>query len=158
MSATATVKAKAFRTDYTTSAETSGTYTIVAVTPLISRASGTYAPGTLVTISDTDPAVTIRVTFNGLDPTAADGSVPSGTTLLVGSFALKARAFKTGSSNSAVASANFTLTEPFGSGALSAGGTHTLLATPEGLVYGWGLASSGQLGTAGTPTERRPLL
>ena len=156
VSATATVKAKAFRTDYTTSAETSGTYTIVAVTPLISRASGTYAPGTLVTISDTDPAVTIRVTFNGLDPTAADGSVPSGTTLLVGSFALKARAFKTGSSNSAVASANFTLTEPFGSGVLSAGGTHTLLATPEGLVYGWGLASSGQLGYGGNTNKTTP--
>src|SRR5437773_2506385 len=109
LNATTTLKAKAFRTDYATSAEASGTYTIVAAPPVISLASGTYAPGTSFTITDSDPAVTIRVTFNGVDPTGSDGIVPSGTTLLVGSFPVKARAFRTGASSSAVASATFAL-------------------------------------------------
>ena len=153
---TTTIRAKAFRTDYTASAETTGTYTVVATAPSISRASGTYAPGTPVTITDSDPTVTIRVTFNGADPTSTDGSVPSGTTLLVGGFTLKARAFKTGTNNSAVVSATYTLTEPFGPGALAAGGSHTLVTTPDGLLYAWGESSSGQLGYGGTSQKRVP--
>ncbi|PYR76158.1 MAG: hypothetical protein DMF87_18790 [Acidobacteria bacterium] len=156
LNATTTVKAKAFRTDYTTSAETSATYTIVAAAPVISVASGTYAPGTTFTITDSDPAVTIRVTFNGVDPTTSDGAVPSGTRLLVGGFAVKARAFKTGASNSTVASATFVLTQPFGAGSVSAGATHTLLATPAGVVYAWGLGTAGQLGNGGNSNKAMP--
>jgi alpha-tubulin suppressor-like RCC1 family protein len=158
LTSTTTIKAKAFRADYTTSVETFGTYTIVAVPPVFSRASGTYPPGTSVTITDSDPGTTIRITLNGLDPTNSDTAVQSGTTLLVGSFTLKARAFKTGSSNSTVASAAFELTEPLGSGMVSAGGTHTLLATPGGLLYVWGLGTSGQLGLGSTASKSTPTI
>jgi alpha-tubulin suppressor-like RCC1 family protein len=153
---TTTVRTKAFRTDYTTSAESSATYTIVATPPSISLPGGTYAPGTLVTIADSDPTVTIRVSFTGADPTVTDGSIPSGATLLVGGFTLKARAFKAGTNSSAVASASYALTEPFGPGALAAGWSHTLAATPDGLLYAWGDGSSGQLGYGGTAGKRVP--
>jgi alpha-tubulin suppressor-like RCC1 family protein len=153
---TTTVRTRAFRVDYTTSPESSATYTVVATAPSISQPSGSYVPGTSVAITDPDPTVTIRVTLTGADPTTADGSIPSGTTLLVGGFTLKARAFKTGTNTSAVVAATYALTESLGPGALATGWLHTLAATPDGLLYAWGEGASGQLGNGGTALKRVP--
>jgi alpha-tubulin suppressor-like RCC1 family protein len=154
VSATSTVKAKAFHPDYTTSAEASATYTMTASTPVLSVASGSYAAGTVVTISSPDSSATIRITTSGLDPTASDPTVASGTAILIGAFTLKAKAFKSGAQDSGVASATYTLTSSYGIGAVAAGASHTLVATPDGVVYAWGANSNGQLGDGTTTSPR----
>lgn len=155
---TTTLKAKAFHPDYAPSETLTQVYTVRTRTPTLSRAGGSYAPGARVIISNVDPAATIRITLTGVDPTATDPTVPSGTSLLVGGFALKARAFKAGNADSAVATAVYVLTEPFGPGAVAAGGSHTVLSTPQGLLYGWGLGSSGQIGDGTTMMRTMPTL
>src|SRR5206468_10555903 len=50
------------------------------------------------------------------------------------------------------------LTGPLGGGSVSAGSSYTTLATPDGLVYGWGLNSSGQLGDGTTTGRTTPKL
>lgn len=149
-----TVKAKAYHPDRLPSATLMATYTVIDnPAPVLSRPSGTYAPGETVTITSADPSATIRITLNGSDPTPNDPTVPSGTSLLIGAFTLKARGFKAGSADSAVAQAVYTLTEPMGPGAVAAGDSHTVVATPGGLLYVWGSNGSGRLGD-GTTTER----
>lgn len=89
--ATTTLKAKAFHPDYATSPTLTQLYTVTTATPILSQASGQYAPGTLVTITNPDPAAVIRVTLNGETPTTSDAAVVSGTTMVVGNFTLRAR-------------------------------------------------------------------
>ncbi len=156
--ATATVKAKAFHPDYATSGETAQAYTISVPAPVLSLASGPYDPGTHVTITSPDPAATLRISLDGSDPTATDPTLASGATLLVGTFTLKVRAFKAGCSDSAVAAATYLLTGPLGAGAVAAGGSHTALATPDGLLYAWGQNSSGQVGDSTTTGRSTPVL
>ena len=156
--ATATVKAKAFHPDYATSGETAQAYTISVPAPVLSLASGPYNPGTHVTITSPDPAATLRISLDGSDPTATDPTLASGATLLVGTFTLKVRAFKAGCSDSAVAAATYLLTGPLGAGAVAAGGSHTALATPDGLLYAWGQNSSGQVGDSTTTGRSTPVL
>lgn len=152
--ATTTVKAKAFHPDFTTSATATQVYTITTAPPVFSLPSGQHAPGASVSISHPDPGAVIRITLNGADPVAADPSVPSGTSLAVGVFTLKARAFKTGALDSVVTSASYSLTAPLGDGSVAGSGGHTLLCTPDGRVFAWGSNSYGQLGD-GTTTQRR---
>jgi alpha-tubulin suppressor-like RCC1 family protein len=156
--ATTTVKAKAFHPDYATSAEAGSVYTIVVPAPTVSVGSGAYAPGTLVTLTSPDPGATLRITLTGADPIASDPSVPSGTTLAVGGFTLKVRAFKTGCSDSGVVAATYSLTAPLGAGVVAAGGSHSVVATPEGLLYAWGQNTSGQVGIGTTTNRTTPAL
>jgi alpha-tubulin suppressor-like RCC1 family protein len=153
---TSTLKAKVFHPDYATSPEASAAYTIKVPAPTLSLEPGTYQPGAQVTIASPDTDATLRVTFSGADPTAADGSVPIGTTLLVGGFTLKVRATRTGCVDSDVTTATYSLTEPLGAGALTAGAEHTVLATPQGLVYAWGHNHVGQIGDGSTTTRTAP--
>lgn len=155
---TTTLKAKAFHPDYTTSATTTQLYTITALAPVLSRPSGTYDPGDTFTITSPDPAATLRITLNGATPSSTDRVVVSGTIMAVGRFTIRARAFKTGALDSAVAEATYDLTADIGPGVISAGSSHTVLATPDGLVYAWGLNSSNQLGDGATTTRTQPEL
>lgn len=153
LATTTTVKAKAFHPDYTMSPEASTVFTVQVSAPTFSLASGTYAPGTAVIVNG-DPATTIRVSLDGTDPTTSYPSVAAGTTMLVGSFTLKARAFKTGAIESAVTSETYSLTSALGPGAVSVSSwltPHALLATPFGRVLAWGRNLAGELGdgTAG---------
>lgn len=143
---TTTVTAMALHPDYTTSAEASSVYTITASPPTLSAPSGTYAPGSVVTISSPDSAATLRMTLDGTDPTGSSAVVPSGTSMLLGAFTLKVRAFRAGTLDSAVASRSYLLTAPLGPGALSGGGAHTVLVSTDGRVFAWGANANGQLG------------
>jgi alpha-tubulin suppressor-like RCC1 family protein len=153
---TATLKAKVFHDNYTTSAEASAAYTIKVPAPTLSLAPGTYAPGAQVTIVSPDATATLRVTFSGTDPASTDGVVASGTTLFVGGFTLKVRATRDGCVDSDVTTATYALTEPLSGGALAAGADHTVLATPQGLLYAWGRNTYGQIGDSSTTTRTSP--
>lgn len=155
---TTTLKAKAFHPTNAASATRIETYTIQLAAPTLSRVSGEYPPGELVTITHADPAVTLRITLNGNDPTASDAPVSPGTSLLVGAFTLRARAFKSGATDSAVASATYTLSQPFGPGALALGSLHTVVSSPDGLLYAWGQNIFGQLGDGTTTNRTTPML
>lgn len=151
---TGTVKAAVFHSDYATSATATSVLTIAAATPTFSLGAGTYAPGTTFTVSGGNAADVIRVTTDGTTPTSTSQTVSSGTTFVVGNYTLKARAFRTGTTDSAVRDVTYALTGPLGPGAVSVGATHSLLATPDGRVYAWGSNAQGQLGMSTTITPR----
>jgi alpha-tubulin suppressor-like RCC1 family protein len=153
---TATLKAKVFHDNYATSSEASAAYTIKVPAPTLSLAPGTYAPGAQVTIVSPDATATLHVTFTGADPASTDGVVASGTTLFVGGFTLKVRATRAGCVDSDVTTGAYVLTEPLSGGALAAGAEHTVLATPQGLLYAWGRNTYGQVGDSSTTTRTAP--
>ena len=158
VSDTATVKAKTFHPDYLTSAETSRVYTIRATTPTLSVATGAYAPGSVVTIATPESGATLRLTLDGTDPTATSPIVVSGTSMLIGNFTLKVRAFRTTAIDSNVASGAYSLTTALGPGAASAGADHTVMATPDGRVYAFGENGNGQLGEGSFTDRTTPVL
>lgn len=156
VSATTTLKAKAFQLDHTPSSTTTATYTIQAAPPILTLATGEYAPGDSVSIIGTDGSATIRITLTGLDPTSADPVAASGASLFIGNFTLKARAFKAGCLDSSVVSATYSLSQQLSPGSISGGGSHSLIATPDGRVYGFGSNTSSQLGDGTTILRTTP--
>jgi alpha-tubulin suppressor-like RCC1 family protein len=147
---TTTIRARAYHPDYTSSAETTRTYTLAAGTPVFSPTAGTYPAGQLITVTAPSVGSTIHYTLNGLDPTTSDPVIASGATLVAGHYTLKARAWKTGADPSAVASATYAITGTVATGRVVAGGDHTLAVRPDGLVWAWGMNSSGQAGQGTT--------
>jgi alpha-tubulin suppressor-like RCC1 family protein len=153
---TGTLRARAFHPDYTASATAAQAFTLIAATPTFSLPAGEYAPGTAVTVSG-DAGATLRWTLDGTDPMASSPVLPA-TPILLGPYTIKVRAFRSTASDSAVASATYTLTAPLGPGAVSVGDDHVLLATPEGLLYGWGRNNNAQVGDGSAATRSTPVL
>ena len=77
-------------------------------TPTFSLAGGTYTSAQSVTISTTTTGATIRYTTNGTDPTSSS-TVASGAITISATTTLKARAFRLGHPDSAVATATYTI-------------------------------------------------
>ena len=152
----ATVRAKAFKTDYLPSPTAAVTYSVIVPTPTLSLSSGTFAPGTTVTINHPDQSAVIRITLDGTTPTISHPAVAAGTSLLVGNFTLKARAFKESAVDSSTESAMYVLTKALSGGALALGTSHGVAATPDGLLYGWGGNDAGQVGDGTTSTRNVP--
>lgn len=121
-------RARAFHPDYTTSATSSQSFTLTGSTPTFSLPSGTYAPGTAITVS-ADAGSTVRWTLDGSDPTSTSPVLPADP-ILLGPYTIKVRAFRSTAGDSAVASATYALTDPLGGGSVSVGDAHVLLATP----------------------------
>lgn len=118
LTATTTVKAKAFKSGVSPSATVTAEYVQEPVaTPVIGPpAGGLFSDAATVTIACVTPGVTIRYTLNGSDPTTASPiySVPFE---LVTTTTVKARAFKAGYGPSATAVASFATVEtPPGAG------------------------------------------
>ena len=89
--------------------KTSGSGGGTLATPTFSPAAGTYASAQSVTISDSTPSATIYYTTNGTVPTTSS-TVYSGPITVSSSETIEAIATATGYSQSAVASAAYTIT------------------------------------------------
>jgi hypothetical protein len=107
--ASGTIKAIAAAPGYTSSAVASATYSDPAVaTPAISPLAGAYGPPLILSISDTTPGATIYYTTDGTTPTIS--STPYTAAFQLNSSAtVQAIAVASGYSNSAVASAAYTV-------------------------------------------------
>jgi hypothetical protein len=114
VSSTETIEAIAAATGYSNSPVGSAAYTInlpAAATPTFSVTPGTYASPQSVMISDTTSGATIYYTTNGKAPTTSS-PVASGAISVGSTETIEAIAAATGYSNSAVASAAYTITMP----------------------------------------------
>jgi hypothetical protein len=109
LTGTAVVKAIACKTGMTDSAVNSATFMLKVATPVITPNGGTYAGSVPVSLNTTTTGVTIRYTMNGSTPTASFGTVYTGTFTLSSNATVKAIAYRSGMTNSSVASASFTI-------------------------------------------------
>jgi predicted RecA/RadA family phage recombinase len=113
LTSSATVKAIASANGLTNSSIASATYTIQAATPSISPNPGTYGSPLTVTLKDSTPGATITYTTDGSTPIpgAHGTAVSSGATFTLTSTAtVEAIASANGLTNSAIASATYTIT------------------------------------------------
>jgi len=90
------------------SATTLGSTTVA--TPSFSPVAGAYSSAQSVTITSTTSSSTIRYTTDGSTPTSTTGTVYSSPITVAATTTLKAIAYKSGLTDSAVASAAYTIT------------------------------------------------
>jgi hypothetical protein len=114
VSSTETLEAIAVASGDTNSGVASTVYTILSSLPLVatptfSPAAGAYTSGQLVTLSDAISVATIYYTTDGTTPTTSSSRYTSPITVS-STETLEAIAVATGDSNSAVASAAYTIT------------------------------------------------
>lgn len=95
-------------------------------TPTFDPEAGTYGGAQSVTIGCTTVGATIRYTTDGSEPSQTNGTVYSGAVNVAANLTLKAIAYKTGMNDSAIASAQYTI---------SLGTVATPLITPPGNSY-----------------------
>jgi hypothetical protein len=91
-------------------------------TPTFSPDGGTYSGAQSVTISTPSAGASIRYTTDGSTPSATVGTVYSGPIAISSTTTLKAIAYRTGWTSSAVASADYTISAPGGTTITSANG------------------------------------
>ena len=110
---TTTLKAKAFKSGWNPSTTTSANYTIIqsVATPVFSPEGGTYYPSVNVSISCSTPVATIRYTTNGSNPTSSS-PVYSSPISITSTTTLKAKAFKSGWNESAIANSTYSIEMP----------------------------------------------
>jgi alpha-tubulin suppressor-like RCC1 family protein len=111
VSDTRTIKARAFKTGWTDSNATPASYWIssgTVATPTISPAGGTFDHMLLVTLACTTTGATVRYTVDGTTPTIASPLYVY-PFLVSQTTTVKAKAFKAGATESAVASSAYSL-------------------------------------------------
>lgn len=111
LSTSATIKARAYKPDYTASQIVAQVYEFVVAAPVFNPIGGDYTSPQNVTISCPTPGAEIKYTLDGSEPNNA--STPYTQPVYVSTNkTLKAKAFKTGctSSNTSTASYSFNLT------------------------------------------------
>ena len=114
VAATETIEAIATATGYTSSAVATSAYTIVAptvATPIFSPAAGTFSSSQTVTITDGTAKSTIYYTTNGTMPTTSSTKY-TGAITVSATTTLEAMATAAGYTNSAVATATYTIVPP----------------------------------------------
>jgi len=143
VSVTETIQAIAVANGYTNSAVATATYTInipVAATPTFSPSGGTFTAAQSITISDTTAGAMIYYSTNGTTPTTPY----TGPIMVSNSENITAIAVASGYTNSAVASATYTINIPVAATPtfFPSGGTYTSAqsvtisdATPGAAIY-----------------------
>jgi hypothetical protein len=132
VNATETVEAIAVEAGYTSSAAATAAYTIAAAlpAPVFSPAAGTYTGPQSVTITDATAGTNIYYTTDGSTPTTSStmymGAIWQSTTQT-----LKAIAVKTGSTNSAVTTAAYTIAPVLPTPTFSLAGGSAAYPTPQ---------------------------
>jgi hypothetical protein len=124
---TTTLNAMAAASGMTNSAVASATYTIQqrVATPTFSPGGGTYTGSVTVTVSDATSGATIYYTTDGSTPTTSS-AVYTGALTFTRTTTLNAMAAASGMTNSAVASAIYTVQQPVATPTFSpGGGTYT---------------------------------
>jgi len=114
LTSSATVKARAFKSGMSNSATASASFTVTVgkvAKPTISPNGGTFTGSVTVTLSTTTSGATIRYTTDGSSPSSSSSLYQAPLTL-TSTATVKAKAFKSGLSNSNVASASFTIEPP----------------------------------------------
>lgn len=112
ITATATNGTTATNDDKTATCAVTVTSAGTCATPTFSVAAGTYTAAKSVTISCATSGATIRYTTNGTTPTATSGTVYSSAITVSSTQTIKAIAYKACYTNSAVASAAYTINLP----------------------------------------------
>jgi Chitobiase/beta-hexosaminidase C-terminal domain/FG-GAP-like repeat len=165
ITANTTVNAIATASGYTQSAVASAAYTLQspAATPIISPASGTsFASSLSVSIADPTPGATVYYTTNGSMPTTSS-SVYAGPITITAATTVKAIATASGYSQSAVASAAYTLQSQTAAPVISpASGTSfanslsvTIAdSTPGAIIY---YTTNGSVATTGSSVYSGPI-
>jgi hypothetical protein len=80
--------------------------------PTFTPPAGTYSSTQTVTIASSTTGATIRYTTNGSNPTSTTGTMYSGPITIASTTTLKAIAYKSGMTDSAVSTAAYTITVP----------------------------------------------
>ena len=102
-----TIKAIAYKSGMTDSNVASAAYTFAVATPTFSPAPGAYSGP--VSIGTTTSGATIRYTIDGSAPTETNGTVYVTPVTLTSTTTLKAVAYKTGFTDSTIASGTYTI-------------------------------------------------
>ena len=151
INSTTTIRAIAVAPGYVNSPVAAGTYTIVtpAATPAFSVAAGTYAGPQTVSLSCSTAGATIYYTTNGVPPTTASSKYTS-TIQVTASQTIMAIAVASGNTNSAVASAAYSIQQA----AMISPAAGTVFSGPSA-TFAWtaGSGATGYylyLGTTGT--------
>jgi hypothetical protein len=162
ITAAMTIKAIVVASGFANSAIASAAYTLAppptAATPTFSPVAGAVPSGSTVAISTTTPGATIYYTTDGSDPTLSTTQYTAPITITA-AMTIKAIAMASGFVNSAVASADYTLTvvptavtptfSP-GAGAVLSGTTVTISTTTAGATIYYTTDGSTP-GTSSTP-------
>jgi unsaturated rhamnogalacturonyl hydrolase len=114
ISATTTLKALAYESGMADSTVTSATYTIgtgggTVATPAFNPSGGTFSSPQMVTISTATSGASIRYTTDGSTPSETAGTIYSSPVSISSTTTLKALAYKTGMTDSAITSATYTI-------------------------------------------------
>jgi hypothetical protein len=114
VSSTTTIKAKAFETGMTDSDTAAATYTInippgKVATPVFSPSAGTYSSAQSVTVNCASSGATIRYTVDGSEPSSTSTVYSNPIPVNGGTLTVKAKAFKSGVTDSDTATATYTI-------------------------------------------------
>jgi hypothetical protein len=144
LSSTSTLKAKAYKVGMADSGITTGVYTVAVSPPTFSPQASAFVDSASVSISSLTANASIRYTLNGNDPTATTGSPYNGPLTLTTTVTLKARAFKSGLTDSSVVTGVYSksvassISQVPSHLNLSTGDTNkslTVSALPAGLIF-----------------------
>ncbi|MEI9966939.1 MAG: chitobiase/beta-hexosaminidase C-terminal domain-containing protein [Candidatus Moraniibacteriota bacterium] len=130
----------------------SETTSMTVATPTFSEASGQSTISFNVTVSDPTPGASIYYTLDGTAPTTSSTSITSGGNVLINkNETLKAKAFLSGYTASAVAKSVYQVV-----GATAEGLSHTIFLKTDGTVWTCGWNTNGQLGDGTTAEHHNP--